>query len=516
MLSLAGDRKGPQPVAVEGGLVQGSKEQDLMVYRGIPFAAPPVGKLRWQPPQKMRPWRGVLKAERFAAAPPQLVLNNIFASLDNTVGEQSEDCLYLNVWTPAEAKAKKLPVMVWIHGGSFSMGASFQTNWTGEHLADKGIVYVTLAYRLGVLGFLAHPELSAESERGVSGNYGLLDLIAGLRWVQDNIAVFGGDPEQVTIFGESAGAMAVSMLCASPLTKGLFVRAISESGGSFGPVEEKRVWGNLTLKAAEKEGVAFARRMGAGNLTELKNMPAEKLVKDQSYLLGSFWPVVDGYVLAGDAWELYQQGKFNDVDLLVGINSNEGALFFQAPLSKEEYARYIQVFSPYTREALSVYPGNTGAEALQSQRDIFQDALFAWPTYTWAGLESRYGHSKVYMYYFNESEPAHDTAFRLEGAAHSDEINYVFGQVEKNVNYHYEAKDKKLSQLIQGYWVNFARSGNPNGINLPFWPQYKEGTETVMYLNSIAAKPGPFVNEARMRFWDWYFAKLRHKDLNGK
>ena len=500
----------PQPVAVEGGLVQGVEENGLMVYRGIPFAAPPVGNLRWRPPQKVKPWDGVIKAKHFSAAPPQQVLNPVFASIDNSVGQQAEDCLYLNIWTPAvkqEERARKRPVMVWIHGGSFTMGAAFQANWTGEHLADKDVVYVTIPYRLGVLGFLAHPELSAESQRGVSGNYGLLDQIAGLQWIRDNIASFGGDPEKVTVFGESAGAIAVSMLCVSALAKGLFIRAISESGAFIGPVEKNSVCGNLTLKTAEEEGLALAKRLGVRSLEELRKVPAEQFVKDKRAQMGGFWPVVDGYVLAGDPCKLYQQGKFNDVDLLVGTNSNEGAMFFQTPVSKEEYAQFAKGFVPDTEEILDVYPGNTEAEALQSQRGIFQDYVFAWPAYTWAKLQCQNGKGKVYMYYFNESEPAHDTTFTLEGAAHSDEINYVFGHVEENINFHYTDKDRKLSQLIQGYWLNFARNGDPNGENLPHWPQYKEGTETVMYLNSTASKPGPIAQERRIKFWDKYLTK---------
>lgn len=497
-------------VRVTGGVVQGVNENGITVFKGIPFAAPPVGKLRWQPPQPVVPWQGVLQADHFAAACPQLVSGN-FASIDNNMGTQSEDCLYLNIWTPALDKGAKakLPVMVWIHGGGFAFGASSQSNWTGEKLAAKNVVLVSIAYRLGVFGFLAHPELSAENVHKVSGNYGLMDQQAALAWIQKNIAAFGGDPANVTIFGESAGGISVSMLCASPLSKGLFKRAISESGGAFGPVEDKRLLGMQSLKAAEQNGLALAKRLGATNVAALRQVPVKKILQDQGSTMGANWPVCDGYVLLDDATKLYRQGRYNDVDILIGTNSNEGAMFLQNPVHKEDYLQYANLFGTLKSQALTIYPGNTDTEALTSMRNIFMDTVFAWPTYTWARLQSMTGHSKVYVYYFDQTEPAHQTALKFDGAAHSDEINYVFGHVDKNFNFQYTDKDRALSTAVMDYWTNFARTGNPNGNGLPNWPRYEYGKDTVMYLNSGNLKAGSQPNLARMQFMDLFFAKLR-------
>ena len=287
------------------------------MYRGIPFAAPPVGDLRWRAPQPAAKWAGVRAAAKFASDPYQ----------GDGKGNVSEDCLYLNVWTPAKSAHDRVPVLVWIYGGGFSFGSTSTPVHNGEHLARKGVVLVSINYRVGPLGFLAHPELSAESPRHVSGNYGLLDQIAALQWVQRNIAAFGGDPDRVTIFGESAGGISVSMLCASPEAKGLFRGAISESGGSFGPTRATTYPGEnmRTLAEAEKSGVAFAQKAGASSLAELRKLAPDKL--PGGWGSGTAWPIVDGWVIPDDQHKLYEAGKYNDVDILVGYNSDEGLSF---------------------------------------------------------------------------------------------------------------------------------------------------------------------------------------------
>ena len=495
----------PNQVKITGGSVQGVAENSLTVFKGIPYAAPPVGNLRWKAPQPVKPWKGVLKADHFGPSAPQIVAHN-FARLSSDVGKISEDCLYLNVWTPALQKARKnLPVMVWIHGGGFAMGSTTQANWTCEKLAEKDVVLVSLNYRLGVLGFLTHPELTAENPQHTSGNYGLLDQLAALKWVQDNITAFGGDPKNVTIFGESAGGISVSMLCASPLAKGLFKRAICESGGAFGPIEEKRMLGVQRLKVAEQNGLDLAQRVGAKNLAELRQIPIERFIKDKASVMGGLWPVCDGYVITDDAYKLYKQGKYNDVDVLIGTNSNEGATFVQGPVHKEAYLQYVKLFGPLEPLALKVYPGTTDAEALASMRNIVMDTIFAWPTYTWARLQSQTGKGRVYVYYFNRNDAENNAAASFKGAAHSDEINYVFGHINTTFNAHYTDKDRALSAAMMSYWTNFAKTGNPNAPGLPAWPRYKEGADTIMYLDPDQVQAGPQPNLARLQLLDIFF-----------
>ncbi len=500
-----------KPVSIESGLVRGVADDGLIVYRGIPYAQPPIGVLRWKAPQKAEAWDGILEADKFQCSCPQALSPNIL-SLVNNIGPQSEDCLYLNIWTPVEPEHEgNLPVMVWIHGGGFSTGAAFTDNYTGENIARKGVVLVSVGYRLNIFGFLAHPELSEENERGISGNYGLQDQIAALQWVHDNISAFGGNPGNVTIFGESAGGIAVSILCASPQAKGLFNRAISESGGYFGPVEAKRLWGIQDMKSAEQFGKEYLAGNGYPSIKALRDVPAEVLepLGRPTSPLGLFWPVCDEYVIAGDPYELYKQGSYNDVDVLIGINSNEGGIFFAEPYTRNEYLAYMDIFEPMKSEALEVYPAADDTEALESRRAVFQDTVLGWPTYTWARLQSAGGKSKVFMYYFTQSEPEHDSGPMLEGAAHSDEINYVFGHVTGGNNFHYTAEDVKFSQQVMSYWVNFARTGDPNGDGLPYWPQYVNDKDTVMYLNGSGSKPGELPNKARMTFLTRFFEAVR-------
>lgn len=498
-------------VQVEGGLVQGVGEDGITVYKGIPFAAPPTGDLRWKAPQPVIPWDGVLVADEFGSACPQIAFPST-SSMDNSVGNMSEDCLYLNVWTPATSSTEQLPVMVWIHGGGFAIGAPSVPNYSGELLAQKGVVLVSIAYRLGALGFMAHPELSAENGRGVSGNYGLLDQIAGLRWVQNNIAAFGGDPGNVTIFGESAGGISVSMLCASPLAKGLFQRAISESGGSFGPVKERRGDGIQSLQGAEKQGSDFAERMGARSLAELRAMSPEKFLQDPSANMGGFWPIGDGYVITEDQYTLYSNGQYNDVDVIIGTNSDEGALFAHGVNVEQHKALLQERFGPLADNALEVYPATNDAVALQSSRNIFRDALFAWHSWIWAKLQQETGKSNVYLYYFDQRRPPFQKGEPIEGAGHSDEINYVFGHVDHNPNFQYTDEDRQLSAIIMNYWVNFATTGNPNGEGLPEWTQFDDGENSVMYLKGTEPSSGPVPNRPQLEFMDEYFKWLRESE----
>jgi para-nitrobenzyl esterase len=374
----------PAPVATEYGLVQGVTETGLTVYRGIPFAAPPVGDLRWRSPQPAAKWQGVRLADKFAPDPYQ----------GDGKGNVSEDCLYVNVWTPAQSPGDRLPVLVWIYGGGFSFGSTSTPVHNGEHLARKGVILVSLNYRVGPLGFLAHPELSAESPHQVSGNYGLQDMIAGLQWVQKNIAAFGGDPGKVTIFGESAGGIAVSMLCASPVAHGLFRGAISQSGGSFGPSRPTTYPGeNMRLLAeAEQSGVALAAQVGAQGMADLRKLAPGKL--PGGFGSGSGWPIVDGWLIPDDQYKLYEARHYNDVAILVGYNSDEGLSFSREKTPEEFIANTRKRYGPFADRLLAAYPV-TKDKVPRTARNLTRDAAFGWQTWAWATLQSRTGQSKI-------------------------------------------------------------------------------------------------------------------------
>ena len=502
-----GDKLSEATVTLNDGVIQGTVENGVAVFRGIPFAAPPVGELRWKAPQPVVPWEGILKADKYAPVPVQ-VKARWMGDVD-----MSEDCLYLNVWTPAKSSGEKLPVMVWIYGGGFSNGGTAGTD--GSNIAANGVIMVSVAYRVGALGFLALPELSAESEHGVSGNYGLLDQIAGLKWVQENIEAFGGDPAKVTIFGESAGAISVSMLCASPLCKGLFRGAISQSGGSFGPVSDSRGMGEYvaSLKGAEQTGVEFKERMGVNSLAELRALEYEKWLDDPLSQMGGFWPAVDGYVIAGDQYRLYQEGKYNDVNVIAGTNSDEGSMFVQ-PMEPAQYEELIKAsFGPMADRALELYPGNDQMEVYHSLSDIFRETAFAWPTYAWTRLQSETGNSKVFVYYFDQyrAEPFYPDGPVPKGAAHASEIAYVFGHPGQNPEAEASDEEQELSDIMIRYWTNFAKTGDPNGADLPAWPEYREGAETVMYLKGAQPKPISLPNAGKIQFMEDYFKWLREK-----
>jgi len=481
-------------IMTEGGKVEGTVENGIKVFKGIPFAAPPVGELRWRAPQPVKPWEGVRKADKFAPG-----------SIQNQKLEQSEDCLYLNIWTTANSDKQKLPVMVWIHGGGFSAGAPLEPTYFGQELTRKGVIFVSIAYRLGTLGFFAHPDLSAESPNKVSGNYGLLDMIEALKWVRKNISAFGGDPDKVTIFGESAGAIAVSMLCASPLAKGLFWGAISESGGSFGPVGNTRQDGIISLKGAENSGVEFMKQLGVSSIAELRKMDPQEWFKSPAARM-SFWPNADGYIIPDDQYKLYEAGKFNDVNVIVGTNSDEGAMFAR-PTEPDVYKKGIENrFGDFAAKILKAFPGDTKEQAQFSTADIFTSTAFAWPSWAWARLQSRTGKSKVFLYYFNQQQqktPFMSIAPR--GAQHSAEIKYVLQTMDPKTT---GADDLKLSELMATYWTNFAKYGDPNGKNLPVWPKFKEKKSSVMYLNSNP-KQGPVPNLDKLELMEQYFKYRR-------
>ena len=491
-----------QTAKVIGGEVQGVVADGVASFKGIPFAAPPVGDLRWKEPQPVKPWNGILKADTFA---PGCMQDTGMAKMMGSQAKVSEDCLYLNVWTAAKKPGEKRPVMVWIYGGAFSGGMTGIPTYDGTKLAKKGVVLVSIAYRVGAFGFLAHPDLSRESGKG-SGTYGLQDMIAALGWVKKNIARFGGDPSRVTIFGESAGGIAVSMLAASPPAKGLFHRAISESGGSFAPPRFANEAGQNvpTLKLAESSGESFLEKLGVRSIGAARNLTAEQIQKDSTAGgMGLFWPVADGNVLPGDQFELYLRKRFNDTPVLIGTNSDEGAMFSRRGATAETFEKQIRDgYGPHADAILKAYPHATDAEAARSSRDIFRESAFAWHTWAWARLQSQKGKNKAFVYYFDHRTPASP-----DGANHGAEISYVFGNFGGPSGAP-RPEDVALADLISAYWVNFAKSGNPNNAGLPVWPAFSDSAQNAMIFDyNPGARPLP--NMEKLKAFDAYYGWRR-------
>jgi para-nitrobenzyl esterase len=526
-LTIAAADKGTQPLRVEQGLLAGTDgtSPEVRVYRGIPYAAPPVGDLRWKAPQPPAPWQGIRQAAEFSNACWQMPYPPAAAIYQSQLPPLSEDCLYLNVWTPAKSSKDSLPVMVWIHGGGFTRGTANTRAYDGAALARKGAVIVTINYRLGIFGFFAHPGLSAESAHHASGNYALLDQIAALEWVKKNIAAFGGDPGRVTIFGESAGSWAVNVLMASPLAKGLFQRAIGESGGSFEPMN--------SLDEAEREGAKLGRLLtpdsappksdssqksgaaaGPANadvLKELRAMSAENLLKAGETETAR--PIVDGYVLPQDIATTFAQGRQNDVPLLVGYNADEGTTLAPQAVNLKAIVFTTGVHQRYGAHAdqmLKIYPGATDEEAVKSFYSAFRDQSFGWEMRTWARMSNKTGHQPAYLYYFSRRPPGPQSE-RLR-AFHASEIAYVFGTFFWP--FPWEDTDKKLSDAMISYWINFARTGNPNGGSLPRWPAYNTADDQALeFGDQIAVRAN--INKAGLDFFDGYYQSMSESRKGG-
>jgi para-nitrobenzyl esterase len=489
-----------KPIHIAKGEIQGTREDGLTVYRGVPFAAAPIGELRWRAPQPPAHWAGVRAAEKFA--PP---------CIGNGPGS-SEDCLYLNVWTPAQSADERLPVMVWIYGGGFAFGATSTPLYSGERLAKKGVVFVSVAYRVGPLGFLAHPALSAETAQKTSGNYGLLDQIAALKWVRENIHAFGGDPDKVTIFGESAGGISVSILAASPLAKGLFRGAISESGGSFGPTRAKTFPGEnlFTLANAEAAGAAFAQKLGAADAKALRALSPEQIAAAARGGEGLGWPILDRWLTPDDQYRLYEQGAFNDTPILIGINSDEGATFVPGATPLAVYQTQTrQRFGPFAEKILAAYAADTDEAAKQAARDLSRDAAFGWHNWAWARLQARAGKSNVFYYVFDQRPPYPPTsrAADAQGAPHASELAFVFGHLDQQP-LSWREEDRAISDAMATYWTNFVKTGDPNGAGVPEWPAFTNDRQSVMHFKHRPTAGG-VPNPAQLEALDAYFAWRR-------
>jgi para-nitrobenzyl esterase len=486
-------------VRTASGAVEGRTTADgtVRIFEGIPYAAPPVGKLRWKPPQPVRPWNGVREATKFGA---RCMQGNVYGDMDFRDSGPSEDCLYLNVWTPAKDANANLPVMVWIYGGGFAAGSTSEPRQDGEMLAKKGVVVVSMNYRLGVFGFFAYPGLTAESVHHASGNYGLLDQVAALEWVRKNIAAFGGDPHEVTIFGESAGSFSVSALMASPLSKGLFARAMGESGAFLG-----KGHGTKPLAATAADDERFAASLGAKSLAALRAMPASALLA--AAMKGNptrFWPDVDGYFFPEDPHAIYAAGKQAHVPLLAGWNRDEGnyrSIFKNEDPTVQDYAAWAhRSFGDDAGKFLKLYPAATGEQAKRSASDLAGDQFIAFGTWKWIQLQRTTGDSTVYRYEFDDAppqppgEPSH-------GAYHSSEIEFVF-QALPSKKLPWRPEDEKLSELMSTYWTNFAKTGDPNGPGLPHWPASTAADDfQVMHL-SFDPHAEPDAHRARYEFLD--------------
>lgn len=454
-------------VDTDAGRIRGERtggSSDVFVFKGIPYAAPPVGELRWRPPQPVTPWKGIRNALAFAPGCPQPDIRIV-----GRVDRRDEDCLYLNVWTPNLDRDKKLPVMFWIHGGGMTVGSGAMPFYHGGTLAEGGAVVVTINYRLGPLGFLAHPWLSTESEFGISGNYGLMDQVFALRWVRRNIDRFGGDPENVTIFGESAGSVSVNCLIASPRAKGLFHRAIMQSGTAVSVTQ--------TLAQKEEEGKRLAKIVAAGDLDELRSVPPARLLEAVTPKVGllagrgvRYGPCVDDYLLSAPPLAIIEQGAFNRVPVIIGTNADEATLFLGRGTGPRRVAGYRMLvrffFRDHAGEVLKLFPAEKTEDTRMAFSRLVTVSAFIAPARKLARMLSDAG-CRVYLYHFMRVP---DRMLKSGmGATHGLEIPYIFGTSARLLS---ADADRELSAAMQVYWLNFARTGRPSGAGLAAWPQY--------------------------------------------
>ncbi|HUH20019.1 carboxylesterase/lipase family protein [Albibacterium sp.] len=516
-------------VKVSNGTLEGVLESSgIRSFKGIPFAQAPVGDLRWKDPQPAKNWTGIKKADKFG---PSAMQTKVFGDMKFRSDGMSEDCLYLNVWTPAKSSNEKLPVLVYFYGGGFMAGDGSEARYDGENMAKEGIVALTVNYRLGVFGFLAHPELTKESPHNSSGNYALMDQNAALRWVQENIAAFGGDPARVTIAGESAGSIAVSAQMASPLSKDLIAGAIGESGAMIFPTLAP-----VSMEVGEQNGLAFAEKVKAGSLAALRAMPAEELLQAAS-MPGVFSAssTIDGYFLPKTLPAIFAAGEQAKVPLLAGWNSAEipyqAFMGADAP-TPENYAKKIRQEYPEQADLiLKLYPGNTQQEVVRSATALASDGFIVYSTWKWIDLQTLTGGKPVYRYLFSKSKPPMASEFSnlvpglaggftegkqeittqqtpvSEGAPHAFEIEYAMGNLDTNPVYAWTSDDYKVSKTMFKYFANFIKTGNPNGPDLPQWSP-TTNTDNAPFINiDVITKQELATDRARYLFLDGIYTK---------
>lgn len=510
-------------VKTANGTIVGSSEKSsgIRAFKGIPFAASPVGNLRWQPPQPVKHWQGVRKADQFGPRCSQLP---VFGDMGFRSNGMSEDCLYLNVWTPAKSSKERLPVLVYFFGGGFVAGDGSEARYDGESMARKGIVALTVNYRLGVFGFLAHPELTKESPHHASGNYGLLDQNAALRWVHENIKAFGGDPKRVTIAGESAGSLSVSAQMASPLSKDLIAGAIGESGSILGTLPA------VPLAEGEQSGIKFAASVGATSLAALRAMPAEQLLQATGKP-GTPFPssTIDGYLFPKPPIDIYLAGEQAQVPLLVGSNSEEipyfGVLGREQP-TVENYRKALQrLYADKADDVIKLYPATNEAEVIDAATDLASDRFISYSTWKWIDLATKTGGKPTYYYNYARPRPAMRTEMgnasagfaggvvkgaqanpmpQPRGAVHSAEIEYAMGNLDSNKVYAWTPDDYKVSQIMQEYFANFIKTGNPNSAGLPTWPTFVTGKRMTI---DVETRAEPEKVRVRYQFLEQFFTK---------
>ena len=518
-------QKAPQVKVAQGTLEGIVLPSGIVTYLGVPFAQPPVGNLRWKAPQPPKNWSGVRKADTFGNNAMQ---KPVFGDMNFRAPAMSEDCLYLNVWTPAKKTTEKLPVLVYFYGGGFVAGDGSENRYDGESLAEKGIVTVTLNYRLGIFGFFSHPELTAESANHASGNYGLLDQNAALLWVKQNIAAFGGDPDKITIAGESAGSISVCAQMASPLSKNLIAGAIGQSGGMINPTLAP-----VPMADHEKHGVEFGAKVKAGSLAALRVIPAEQLLEEASKW-GAFntKAVIDGYFLPKSPSEIFAAGEQAKVPLLAGWTSAEMPYqaFMQGQYpNPENYATKVKaMYGDKADEVLALYPGTTEQEVVTSATALASDNFIVYSTWKWLELQRQTSGQPVYAYIFSKARPAMKSEMgnaktglaggiikgddtkkevakmpdALTGAAHASDIEYLLGNLSSNKIFDWTADDYKASETGEEYFANFIKTGNPNGKKLPKWAESKKGGDLIIMELNVTAKSYKEQHRNRYLFLD--------------
>jgi para-nitrobenzyl esterase len=481
-------------VQLDSGLISGASDT---VYKGIPYAAAPVGNLRRREPQQVAHWDGVRKADQFGAMCVQPA-----PRAAATPPKMSEDCLFLNVWTAATSASDRRPVMVWIHPGGYQTGSGSTPGIDGEALAKKGVVLVTINYRLGVFGFFSHPELTKESEHHASGNYALMDQAAALNWVQKNIPGFGGDPRRVTVFGDSAGSSSIANLMGSPRAKGLFQRAVGESGAWMG----LSLTPTRTLADAELAGAKIAESLHAQTLAELRTKPAEDLLKAGR----ASGPVIDGWFLPEDIGTIFAEHKQNDVPLIAGSNQDEGTFFLQPTTAEKSIERSRMRYGDRADEFLKLYPAGTDEEANASQLAAFRDEL-AFVMRVWARAQTKTGRSKAFLFYFTHQPPppagASARGAMGTGATHGSEAQYIFQNLLPPRAW--TDLDRRVSDMLSSYWVNFATNGDPNGKGLAKWPAFDDRKSDRPMVLGDQAEVGPAPNRAQLAFFESVYEKER-------
>ena len=502
--ALTPNARAADTVKVDGGLLEGTVGTDpsVRVFRGVPFAAPPVGDRRWKEPQPVAAWTGVRKADEWGTRCMQGPMWGPLRTRDKQMGE---DCLYLNVWTTAKSPKAKQPVLVMFHGGGFAAGSSSEPRTDGEWFAKQGIVVVEPNYRLGLFGFLAHPELTKESGGHGSGNYGMLDQAAALQWVKRNVAAFGGDPGNVTINGESAGSMSVSALMASPLTRDLVHKAIGQSGAFF--TSPTRGLAEKTVPEKEEDGVKFATSIGAASLAELRARPADELLAAVMKASGGwgYGPGVDGYFMPEKAAAIYAAGRQSKIPLLAGWTSAEMGMSVamnpEKPTASTFPAKLKEQFRDQADAAAKVYPASDDAQALQSAADLASDLFIAYSTWKWIEVQAK--SAPVYRYRFDRTLPEANGSNRF-GAAHASDIEYSFNTLDSKPA-EWKPEDRETARVMATYFANFIKTGSPNGPGLPAWPEFGK-THQVMVLDG-ASKVVPEPDRARYEFIDSYGTK---------